>query len=697
VTDEARLHDLLDLVEQARSEGDAATEAKAIAAYRRESAAAPTPGVLPAGGVAAPAVEKPNLATRASDALHETGLSPITDPLIGGAELAASGVTNLAGKAVGGAAGILQGGGEMLMNLFRDKKVDPMEAASQRIHQVEDALTYQPGARGQDLMRGVAGAAKTAYDKTGLPPLMPDTPLGQTLPPAAADLFASLSAAPGMVRGGVGALERTLPKAVEQAPVPTKELLKQQATAAYKRSEDIGAVVSAPKFDEFKTKLASDMEKSGIDSTLHPDATAALKRITSESGPVTLEKLETLRRIAQDAEKSIKPADANKAGDMVDAIDEMADGLKAGDLVSGTPDAVSALHEARDYWKRSRKADDLDELMRRAELSAPNFSASGMENAVRTEFRALAKNKRRFRQFSAEEQDAISKVAKGGPLQNTLRMIGKAAPTGIVSAGLGTGLGAALGGPVGAALVPAVGAASRYGASRMTLANARAANELVRRGQPLPMAPPVAAAQPLSGQLMPRPPLALPAPTIISGQRSAPGSMYAREQMGMTPDVERAGMQHPGMAHQRVPTPQPAPLALPYLPKEMAKPQAMVVDPQGRVASNAASLQDYLQAMGQGRMRNVRQPSAVPPKGGLFDPITAETAPTAAARQPRSKAEAQKEFLRLQMLVRSLSPEQLADQSYMQGLNREWNRLQVELKRRASPGASDSAGDSRKN
>lgn len=37
MTDEARLHSLLDLVEQARQEGDSATEQKAIAAYKRES------------------------------------------------------------------------------------------------------------------------------------------------------------------------------------------------------------------------------------------------------------------------------------------------------------------------------------------------------------------------------------------------------------------------------------------------------------------------------------------------------------------------------------------------------------------------------------------------------------------------------------------------------------------------------------
>ena len=56
--DESRLHDILDLVEQARAEGDAVTESKAIAAYKRESAQRNATGpefVMGTGTAAAPA------------------------------------------------------------------------------------------------------------------------------------------------------------------------------------------------------------------------------------------------------------------------------------------------------------------------------------------------------------------------------------------------------------------------------------------------------------------------------------------------------------------------------------------------------------------------------------------------------------------------------------------------------------------
>ena len=63
-------------------------------------------------------------------------------------------------------------------------------------------------------------------------------------------------------------------------------------------------------------------------------------------------------------------------------------------------------------------------------------------------------------------------------------MLGKLAPTGIVSAGIGGSAGYALGGPVGAVAVPAVGAIARRGATKMTQRNVEKASELVRSGAP---------------------------------------------------------------------------------------------------------------------------------------------------------------------------------------------------------------------
>ena len=319
-------------------------------------------------------------------------------------------------------------------------------------------------------------------------------------PETAEDIAAMVPDAMGVAlaaKGPGGARVAKKAGKLPETPIPTKEQLSTDATAAYKRAEDAGIAVSPSSFSKMKGELLDQLEKEGIDPDLHPDSTAALKRIASIEGPVTLEKLETLRKIANDAKGSLKPADQRMAGQIVDHIDDYVDNLGQGDVVAGDPAKAAALKEARDLYARKKKTDEIDQLIHRAELSAPNFSASGMENALRTEFRGLAKNERKMRRFTPEERAAIERVATGGPVQNALRMLGKLAPSCVVSGGMSAGAGLAIGGPAGAVLLPAIGGGSRLLATRMTSNAAKAAQELMRRGpNPESMVGPPAPAAP---------------------------------------------------------------------------------------------------------------------------------------------------------------------------------------------------------
>lgn len=314
------------------------------------------------------------------------------------------------------------------------------------------------------LLKGRAKAGGVAEDVTGT------NPLGRSVAGSEGAQAPAAASQAGRTAG------------LDRVPAPTRSQLSDAADAAYKRADESGVIVTPDSFGALKAKITEQMRADGIDPTLHPDATAALRRITQSEGPQSLKQLETLRRIANDAEGSIKPADQRLAGKMVDELDEYIDSLTEKDVVAGDASKGKALAEARNFYSRKKKAEELDRLVSRAELSAPNFSASGMENALRTEFRTLAKNDRRMRRFTAEEQEAIRKVAKGGPTENALRMLGKLAPTGVVSS-LPTILATMATGPIGAA--PALaGLAGRYAATRMTLGNVTKANELVRRGPP---------------------------------------------------------------------------------------------------------------------------------------------------------------------------------------------------------------------
>lgn len=268
---------------------------------------------------------------------------------------------------------------------------------------------------------------------------------------------------------------------VPPEPVPTKAQLAEAADAAYKRADEAGVVVKADRINALKQSISRMAKKEGINPTLHPDTTAALKQIVGSKGDLTLTEVETLRKVAKDAEGSLKPADKRLAGKVVDEIDDLIDNLGEADVVAGDATKAAALKEARNLYSRKKKADVIEGLQERAKLSAANFSASGAENALRTEFRNLAKNERKMRLFTAEEQAAIRKVATGGPMENAFRFIGKFAPTGIVSATLSGGLGGVLLGPAGVG-IPLAGLGGRAIATRMTKGNVRAVDELVRRG-----------------------------------------------------------------------------------------------------------------------------------------------------------------------------------------------------------------------
>lgn len=168
---------------------------------------------------------------------------------------------------------------------------------------------------------------------------------------------------------------------------------------------------------------------------------------------------------------------------IIEKIDEFEESLGDADIVSGNPAAATAFKEARALNQRLAKARTIQKLFDDAELAVgANYTVAGMDTALRQQFRALAKNDKKLRGFTAAEKAAIRKVALGGPLQNALRTLGKFDPTsgGMLPflAGIGS-FGAA--GPGGLAL-PVAGAVAKRGAARIGVNNANRVSQMVRAG-----------------------------------------------------------------------------------------------------------------------------------------------------------------------------------------------------------------------
>lgn len=273
--------------------------------------------------------------------------------------------------------------------------------------------------------------------------------------------------------------------------IPSVDQLKTLSRAAYKKAAESGVFYNANQFDDFVDNLNVNLrDRDGkrvmVLPELHPKSSAVLEAFGRYKGSnKTLEDMDDLRQIARDASSSIDPADRRVGTIIRNKIDNFIEN----DAPSGGEEGVEALKEARGYWSRARKGDVIEDLLFDARLdSSGTFTGAGVENATRREFKKLAKSND-FRLFTKDEQKAILAVVQGGPFSNAARLIGKFAPTGVVSGTLGPALGSAVGfsaagpfGLAGAAAVPAFGAVGRLAATRATETAAARASAKVRAG-----------------------------------------------------------------------------------------------------------------------------------------------------------------------------------------------------------------------
>lgn len=294
----------------------------------------------------------------------------------------------------------------------------------------------------------------------------------------------------GGVGGALSGVAGTLLARSARNAVPAVDELKDSARALYDKAEASGVTFAKSEVKQVADDIAAKAISDGIDPTLHPRATAALKRLQEAAGTgMTVKNAQTMRRVLAAAAKDpMNPDEARIVGNMLDKFDDM--------VAAKSPE----LAQARGIYHQAKKGELIEQTIELARIRAGQYGNGGMENALRTEFRALARKivKGQLKGLSKEEIDAINKVAEGGAVENILRWVGKAAPTGIVSAGLSSGvpftIGTALGGPGAGALAAGAtmgaGVLGRSAAGAMTGANAVKAALIARNGGIAPKAAP---------------------------------------------------------------------------------------------------------------------------------------------------------------------------------------------------------------
>lgn len=318
----------------------------------------------------------------------------------------------------------------------------------------------------------------STFEATGSPVL---AAAAKTLPTAALELL-GVAGFKGFTKTSNAVKTERAAKGIAEA-APTIDQLKEISRAVYKEIDEMKVAVRPAAYEKFVKRTNAELKKMGVDSDITPKSSKALNRLSERVGDeLTVTELDTLRQVAQGAAGSIEVKDAALGMRIIDNIDDFMDNS----MVLKAPDGVEVgarYKAARDLWGRARKSEQIQEAFEKARLQA-----SGFENGIRTQFRAILNNKKKRKGFKPEEITAMKRVVNGSKGENLARLMGRFAFTegsahNVLTAGAGATVGGMVGGVPGAIAVPLIGQVSRALASRLTAKNAQFADDLVRAGR----------------------------------------------------------------------------------------------------------------------------------------------------------------------------------------------------------------------
>ena len=266
--------------------------------------------------------------------------------------------------------------------------------------------------------------------------------------------------------------------------------LKGQAGDLYNAARAAGVSAAPAQVQKLSDDLVQTLRGEGLitpKGTMagsYPRVSDAIKLVDDFSGaPMTPTEMLQVRKAFQAAAQSADPVESRIGTLLIRQFDDF------------TSPLAPQIAEANRIYRRAMQGDMIETTIELAGSKAGQFSGSGFENALRTEFRALERKVIKGQlKVTPDEQALISRIAQGGSAENLARDIGKAAPRGVVSTGMAGGVpfavGTSIGGPaLGAALGAGTLAAGEVGrrlATAMQSRNAGLLSAVARAGGVLP-------------------------------------------------------------------------------------------------------------------------------------------------------------------------------------------------------------------
>lgn len=297
----------------------------------------------------------------------------------------------------------------------------------------------------------------------------------------------------GLSGAGFAGMARNRAQRDIESAVPTVPQLKERAGELYRKAEATGAVadptLTQDLSDTIRQLLADDgrVSPTGRVSEVYPKAKEALQLVDDYAGsPMSPRQMQTVRSVMSDGMTSPDANERRIAKLLVDGFDDWSSPL------------APELAQARDVSSRYLNAEKLEQARELAGARASQFSGSGFENALRTEYRKLDRNAVQGRgRYSDEILEALQNVSRGTPGSNAARAVGRLAPTTPWNITMGT-LGPAaaasyIGGPAAGLAVgtaaTGLGIGGRALATQMGVRNADVAELIARNGGAIDQAP----------------------------------------------------------------------------------------------------------------------------------------------------------------------------------------------------------------
>jgi hypothetical protein len=301
-----------------------------------------------------------------------------------------------------------------------------------------NALTYQPRSQtGQNAIQSI----NEMVDVAKLPPYIGKVGIGEI--PSFSQ--AAKVASPFLKEAATNVTQTTKPvfntmanalRTTEFAPknivasAPTASNLASEATRLYGETKTSGTAFKPIAFSAEMTQIGKDLRELGYHPELHKDIKVALKELQNTKKPKDMIELQSLREFIVNAQGSDNPKQRMLATVLKDKFDDYIVNAGPEAIVSKTSEGAKTWQQAREAYSKLRKSETFTNMLEKAKLDA---NGMGVEKSLTNQLRSLAKDNKKMRLFTAEEQQAIKQAAKGGNVQNILSQFGRFAPTSAVS------------------------------------------------------------------------------------------------------------------------------------------------------------------------------------------------------------------------------------------------------------------------